>query len=208
SSLRRGDILGIHGPSGSGKTHLLYYLICSCILPLHIGGWNKVAVVFDADATFDINRLQTILRRRLAQQVPLDSTSGRLIPSALRNVHIYRPKSSLQLASGIANLSSHHASNLPTSEIALIAIDSLSAFHWSDRFMAEQLHAAHLAGPASLFPNPAINPFQTVLTALRSFRRSHLPVTVLTNWGLNHISAAGSLHADSYLHGQHLQLFP
>ncbi|KAI0307760.1 hypothetical protein B0F90DRAFT_1676958 [Multifurca ochricompacta] len=212
SSLHRGDIIEIQGPSGSGKTHLLYYLICSCILPLRFGGWNKVSVVFDTDGTFDIRRLQTLLQRRLTNNNNLPSEqecpTSQVISVALRNVHIFRPKSSLQLAAGLVNLSSYHMSNLPTSEIALLAIDSVSAFYWLDCFAGEQQHTrAHLASHTTPIPAPSINPLQTVLTALRTFRRSHYPIIVIVNWGLTPISRASSVSAAFQQHRQHLSSF-
>jgi len=62
--------------------------------------------------------------------------------------------------------------NLPTSEIALLAIDSINAFHWLDRFSVER----HRSAPT---PNLA----QITLTALRNFHRSHRPIIVFVSWG-------------------------
>jgi DNA-repair protein XRCC2 len=204
SSLHRGDIVEIQGPSGSGKTHLLYYLICSCILPLRFGGWNKVSVVFDTDGTFDIHRLQTLLRTRLPPNFPSDpNTPGQIISVALRNVHIFRPKSSSQLAAGLANLSSYHVCNLPTSEIALLAVDSASSFYWLDRLAAERHTSPHLMNPATPLPTTSNSPLPTILTALRSFHRSHYPVILILNWVPSPISAAGNVPAVQ-LYKQHL----
>lgn len=174
SSLRRGDVIEIQGPSGSGKTHLLYYLICSCILPTHFGGWNKVSIIFDTDGSFDVHRLRALLQNRLTQYFPSHNDStGQIISVALRNVHLFQPTSSSQLAAGLANLPAYHISNLPTAEIALLAIDSISAFHWLDRFSAER----HRSAPLS-------NLSQMTLTALRNFHRSHRPIIVFVSWGL------------------------
>ena len=183
----------IQGPSGSGKTHLLYYLICSCVLPLHVGGWNKVSVVFDTDGTFDVHRLQTLLRKRLPHNFPSgESATEQIITIALCNIHVFRPKSSPQLAAGLANLSSYHGRCLPTSEIALLAIDSARSFYWPDRFAAERSQLMNLATPPSTTSN---HPLQTTLTALWSFRRSHRPVIVILNSGPSSVSAAGNVPA-------------
>jgi len=183
----------IQGPSGSGKTHLLYYLICSCVLPLRFGGWNKVSVVFDTDGTFDVHRLQTLIRMRLPHNFPSgENATEQIITIALRNVHVFRPKSSPQLAAGLANLSSYHSRCLPTSEIALLAIDSARSFYWPDRLAAERSQLMNIATPPPTTPN---NPLRTVLTALWSFRRSHHPVIVILNWGPNFMSASGSVPA-------------
>ena len=134
-------------------------------------------------------------------RLPSDETiPGQIISVALRNVHIFRPKSSSQLAAGIANLSSYHAFNLPTSEIALLAVDSASSFYWLDRLAAERHTSPHLMNPATTTSN---NPLQTILTALRSFHRSHYPVILILNWVPSPISAAGNLPAVQ-LYKQHL----
>ncbi|KAI9457729.1 hypothetical protein F5148DRAFT_341255 [Russula earlei] len=196
SSLHRGDVIEVRGPPGSGKTHLLYYLICSCILPLRFGGWNKVSIVFDTDGTFDIHRLRTLLRARLPDSFSSDEiATGQIV--ALRNIHIFRPKSSSQLAAGLANLSSYHMRNLPTSEIALLAIDSASSFYWLDCVEAEQLASAHpisLATPLS------------IVRSLWDFRRSHYPVTVILTWGQSPTSAARN--DPLQLYGLSLPSFP
>ncbi len=151
--------------------------------------------MFDTDGTLDVHRLQTLLRTRLPHSFPSDEgTPGQIISAALRNVHIFRPKSSSQLAAGLANLSSYHVCNLPTSEIALLAVDSASSFYWPDRLTAER-HTPHLMSPAAPPPTTSNNPLQTILTALWSFHRSHHPVILVLNWIPSPISAAGNLPA-------------
>jgi DNA-repair protein XRCC2 len=180
----------IEGPSGSGKTHLLYYLICSCVLPLRFGGWNKVSAVFDTDGVFDISRLQTLLRARLPHSSCDENIREQIISVALRNVHIFRPKTSPQLAAGLANLSSYHNRGLPTSEIALLAIDSARSFHWLDRSTAEQSHVMNIPAPTT-----SNNSHQAIFTALWSFRRSHYPIIVIINGGPSLISMASNVPA-------------
>jgi DNA-repair protein XRCC2 len=156
--------------------------------------------VFDTDGTFDVHRLQTLLRMRLPHSSPSDENApGQIISVALRNVHIFRPKSSSQLAAGLANLSSYHVCNLPTSEIALLAVDSASSFYWLDRLAAEP----HLMNPATPLPTTSNSPLQTILTALWSFHRSHYPVILILNWVPSPISAAGNVPAVQ-LYKQHL----
>ena len=149
--------------------------------------------MFDTDGTFDIHRLQTLLRARLSHSPPPDeNTTGQIISVALRNVHIFRPMSSSQLAAGLANLSSYHVVNLPTSEIALLAIDSVSSFHWPDRLAAEQGTLIHPMGPLS---TPLNNFLKTIHPALWSFRRSHHPVIVILNCLPSPTSAARNVSA-------------
>ena len=157
--------------------------------------------MFDTDGTFDVHRLQTLLRTRLPHSFPSDE--GQIISVALRNIHIFRPKSSSQLAAGLANLSSYHTCNLPTSEIALLAVDSASSFYWLDRLATER-HTPHLMNPAAPPPTTSNNnPLQTILTALWSFHRSHYPVILILNWVPSPISAAGNLTA-VHLYKQYL----
>ena len=152
--------------------------------------------MFDTDGTFDIHRLQTLLRMRLPHSFPSDeNTPGQIISVALRNVHIFRPKSSSQLAAGLANLSSYHVCNLPTSEIALLAVDSASSYYWLDRLAAERHIPPRVMDPATPLPTTSNNPLQTILTALRSFHRTHYPVILILNWVPSPISAAGNIPA-------------
>jgi hypothetical protein len=72
-------------------------------------------------------------------------------------------------------------SNLPTSEIALLAIDSVATFYWLDRFAMERPTPAPLPTLPAPIPSSPVHPLQTVLTALRCFRRSHYPITVIVN---------------------------
>ena len=151
--------------------------------------------MFDTDGTFDVHRLQTLLQTRLPHSFSSDETAhGQIISVALRNVHIFRPKSSSQLAAGLANLSSYHMCNLPTSEIALLAVDSASSFYWPDRLASER-QTPHFMNPAAPPLTTSNNPLQTILTALWSFHRSHYPVILILNWVPSPISAAGSLPA-------------
>ncbi|KAJ7706067.1 hypothetical protein B0H17DRAFT_609138 [Mycena rosella] len=47
---------------------------------------------------------------------------------SLRNLHVLSAASSSQLAASIANLPAYHAAHMPDADIALVAVDSLSAF--------------------------------------------------------------------------------
>jgi DNA-repair protein XRCC2 len=204
-------VIEIQGPASSGKTHLLYHLIITCITPLAhppitLGGWDQAAIIFDTDGTFNVHRLRQLLISRLSR---LASRSGdtlleapqieEIAMRALGKLHIFHPNSSIQLAATLLHLPAFHASKLRDSDIGLLAIDSISSFHWPDRFTVEQIRASpHLTtGSHANF----VSPLQHVLIALQKFRLSHGPVIVFTNWGLN------TLPNDS-LYRQHLQPFP
>ncbi|KAJ6503421.1 hypothetical protein C8R47DRAFT_1210671 [Mycena vitilis] len=199
-----GDVLEIQGPQGSAL--LLYILLATCVMPASQGGWGKAAVIFDTDGTFDARRFHKMLLSRIGRAVSRshslsDDNTQLLAATALQNLHVFRPASSAQLAASIYNLPAYHRTHLPGAEIALVAVDSLSAFYWPDRFTAEQLR------PLAL-PNSS-TPLQHALIALQSFRVSHNPVTVLTNWALTLANNSGGRStAPPILYKQHLPSFP
>ncbi|KAI0684040.1 hypothetical protein BC835DRAFT_1422664 [Cytidiella melzeri] len=190
-ALQPGDVIEVQGAPASGKTHLVYQTVISCTLPVHSGpacrkGWGKSAVVFDSDGTFDVSRLKTLLATQISstpygEGEPVNKDE--LVASCLSRLHVVRPTSSIQLAATILNLANSHAteSQFLDQEVGLVAIDSLSSFYWQDRFTTEQF----LAGPSG---HNAKNPLQHVITALESFRTSHRPVILLTNWGLHPVT--------------------
>ncbi|KAJ3750228.1 hypothetical protein DFH05DRAFT_1531800 [Lentinula detonsa] len=182
---RLGDVVEIQGPPASGKSHLLYLLMCICIIPtthasISLGGWDKVVLFFDTDASFDLVRFERLLTSHLEAALNTNiSTVQQLVKRSLKNLHIFRPTSSIQLAATLLCLPSYHHTKLPDSEIGILAVDSMSAFYWLDRFTAEQLRATNVPGVKEL-----TNPLQHVITALQRFHRTHRPLVVLTNWGL------------------------
>ncbi|KAI0068385.1 hypothetical protein BV25DRAFT_1846398 [Artomyces pyxidatus] len=209
STLRRGDVIEIQGPSSSGKTHLLYHLIGTCVLPAKFAGWNKVAVVFDVDGTFDVRRFHHLLHSRIAaaSTSELDQNmadAARVTALAMRSLRIFRPSSSIQLAASLANLAAYHAGSLPSSEVALLAVDSMSAHYWPDRFRAEE--ARLQPPPATAVSKSAPNLLHTILVEMERFRASHRPVIVMTTWGLNPTYKESNASIVSYK--QHLHPFP
>lgn len=215
-------MIELQAPSASGKSHLLHELIVACLLPrdLRISSSvslpsNKVAVVYDTDGTFDVRRLAVVLRRCLESRLPLRMRDPDLTTNAVTHilslVHIFRPSSSLQLATNLRALPAWHTLNAPTSEITLVAIDSMSAYYWPDRFTAEQMRSYTSSGPVdagSTHPSPsALNPLHHILTSLEALRVSHAPVVILTNWGLNPLKTP-PLSSEPQLFKQHLHPFP
>ncbi|KAJ7181774.1 hypothetical protein C8R43DRAFT_1171149 [Mycena crocata] len=204
--LEWGDVLEIQGPSGSGKTQLLYSLLATCIMPSShrytaLGGWGKAAVVFDAEGTFDARQFHDLLLVRLVRAFVRSNASSDDAPllarASLHRLHVFYPASTAQLAASIYHLPAYHRTHMPDADIALVAVDSLSAFYWPDRFAAEQLRSLGLPIGST--------PLQHVLSALQTFRISHNPVTVLTNWGLN---PAEKSSGPPMSYKQHLPFFP
>lgn len=198
-------MLEVQGGPASGKTHLLYQLVSTCILPIDGGGWNKAAIVYDADQTFDIKRLYQLMRSRLERESRSqdDGTDHHAaVLTALRNLRLFPVASTAQLAVSISSLPTYHAQYLPTSEIALLAIDSMSAFYWQDRFIGEKRRPRNTTRPYAQMDSADGGSLHRILVGLEKIRVSRGPVIVLTNWGI-HPDASSSL-----FYRQHLPIFP
>lgn len=210
--LSRGDVIEIQGPASSGKTHLLYHFLLTCILPesgVSLSSTpairGRAAIFYDADSSFDISRFRKLLAVRVARLSPQSDqdTQNTLIQAALRRLHIFRPKSLLQLAISIKHLGSYHASQLPDDEIGLLVVDSISTFYWTERFYEEQLN--------KLAPGKAKNRVGTlhhVLTAIRDIISLHAPLVLLSNQGLRAVSYDHPILGPLTLYKQHLRFFP
>jgi DNA-repair protein XRCC2 len=217
SSLNRGDVIEIQGPPASGKTHLVYHFIITSITPVahlttKLGGWDKAAVVFDTDGTFNIGRLHELLLNRLTRLFSDGFTADAVNTSvediamtAMKRVHVFRPTSSVQLASSLANLAAYHMAHLPDDEIGFIAVDSISSFYWPDRFTLEQINSV---GSTQRGMSNAASPLHHVLISLQKIRLSHGPVITLTNWGLNPLTKPTQNSGHTTFYRQHLFPFP
>jgi DNA-repair protein XRCC2 len=172
---------------------------------MDFGGNGLAAIVYDTDASFDVARLHQLLLTRLSLVLPYNmEMTRRLAEESLRRLHIFRPTSTLQLATSLLHLPSYHRTHMPDHEIGLVAVDSVSAFYWPARFIEEQMR--NIPQVAQGGPDPSsVNPLQHVLTALGRLRLSHAPSIILTNWGLN--LASGSSGPVTF-YKQHLHPFP
>ena len=162
-----------------------------------------------------MSRLHQLLASRLSRLLGEDISHDANVPidldelatQCLKNLHVFRPTSSAQLAITLIHLPKYHAtdSRMQESEIGLLAIDSLSAFYWRDRYSLEQLRdATESSSHATLPPNP----LHYVVKALQDFRASHRPVILLTNWGLNAFKSSVPGESESPFYRQHLHPFP
>ncbi|KAF9532034.1 hypothetical protein CPB83DRAFT_54450 [Crepidotus variabilis] len=175
--LRAGDVIHIQGPTGTGKSHLLYFLVTSCILPLSnlgrdLGGWGKVTFVLDMDGTFDVVRLKDILLDRLQTAGFAPTSTTTLIQKCLENVHIFRPSSTGQLAITLAYLPKYYLKHFPNASLGLVAIHSIDAFYWLDRFKAETLDIS------------TSKVYQNVTSMLQIIRQRYGIISIITHWGL------------------------
>ena len=209
--LSRGNVIELQGPSGSGKTRLVYDAIISCILParhsgIELGGWNQAAMVLDTDETFDVRQLCQLLDARInaaaeEESMTDDSNVMGVQDEALRNLHIFRPQSSTQVAATLMHLPRYHwdEPHIQHREIGLLVIDSLSTFYWEDRFTVEQLR-----GGQSSFGMDARTPFRFVIAALEKLKAAYNPTILLTNWGLNPLHKDIPVSQDFPYFRQHL----
>uniref|UniRef100_A0A3P8Q8P2 RecA family profile 1 domain-containing protein n=1 Tax=Astatotilapia calliptera TaxID=8154 RepID=A0A3P8Q8P2_ASTCA len=111
-------------PPTHSKTELLYHLLCRCVLPEAAGGLEVDVVFVDTDYSLDMLHLVSILDSKLSAA---DEAALRSCLSRLLFVHCY---SSSQLL-----LTLHFLETTLSSRpaLALILIDSISAFYWVDR---------------------------------------------------------------------------
>jgi len=182
-SFNLGDLVHIHGHPASGKTHLLYFLLATCTLPI---GWDKAAIVFDMDGKFNISRFKQLLVSRLK---PSEATTT-IVERCLKHIHIFRPTSSNQLAVTLAHLPKYHAKHFPDIALGMVAIHSVDAFYWLDRFKAEQLRLPY-------------GSLQNIYSILETIRFSLGSVVVLTDWGLVQHRQAQYAHPHAPQHNIH-----
>ncbi|XP_023806116.1 DNA repair protein XRCC2 isoform X2 [Oryzias latipes] len=123
---RHGEVVELCGAEGTGKTELLYHLLCRCVLPEAAGGLEVDALFVDTDYSLDMLRLVSILDSRLSS-AGLEEAALRSSLSRLLVVHC---SSSSQLL-----LTLHYLETTLNSRpsLALLLIDSISAFYWLDR---------------------------------------------------------------------------
>jgi DNA-repair protein XRCC2 len=187
-SLTRGDVVQVQGPPSSGKTHLVYLFLIICITPrehqsVAVGGWDKAAIVFDMDGSFNIIRFNRLLLGRLKRLFSFDMhVTQTVAQSSLEKLHIFRPMSSTQLAMTLTQLGRYHTAHLPGSEIGLVAVDSINAYHWPDRLVAEHIQTSSEHRKASSLTLPQLR----ISTALSSLRATLAPVIIQTIRGVQY----------------------
>lgn len=153
-------------------------MLMNCILPPKLQGWGKLAVLIDTDHKFDVHRFSRLLRSRIKRLLPDAEVA---MTTALDLLHVFQPTSSIQLTATIQHLPMYLVTNLPEAELGVLAVDSITAFYWSDRFFYEQ---ARLANRSSA-PVRSKNPLDQVSVALANLTRSHGPPILLSIWDLN-----------------------
>ncbi|XP_044032190.1 DNA repair protein XRCC2 isoform X2 [Siniperca chuatsi] len=118
----------------SGKTELLYHLLCRCVLPAVTGGLEVDVVFVDTDYSLDMLRLVSILDSRLnaarSTVSPSAASDEAALRSCLSRLLVVHCSSSSQLLLTLHFLQTSLSSR---PSLALLLIDSISAFYWLDR---------------------------------------------------------------------------
>ncbi|GJE85767.1 RecA-like domain-containing protein [Phanerochaete sordida] len=213
--LSRGNLIELQGSSGSGKSHLVYAAIVTCILPQHhaqldLDGWDQAAVVLDTDESFDLRRVCQLLDARIHAAVakdPMvdDSDIAAIRDESLRNLHVFYPQSSIQLATTLLALPSYHWNepHIQHREMGLVVVDSLSTFYWEDRYTVEQLRSGQKSSGVDIR-----TPFRHVISALEDLMSTHRPLMLVTNWGLSPLNKDAAHSEDAPYFRQHLYPMP
>lgn len=126
----------------AGKTHLLYLLIAAAVLPQTSTQDPGTAVVVDTDNRFDVERLVQVMTSYYRSQSGAATPDGEELPPevlhALEQIHLLRPQSLASLISTLQqlpqyllHLTQHRSANR---RLNLLAIDSITAFYWPERF--------------------------------------------------------------------------
>ncbi|XP_050923452.1 DNA repair protein XRCC2 isoform X2 [Lates calcarifer] len=128
------EVVELYGTEGTGKTELLYHLLCRCVLPNAAGGLEVDVVFVDTDYSLDMLRLVSILENRLNAAVSTSSSSAgsdeATLRSCLSRLLVVHCSSSSQLLLTLHFLETSFSSR---PSLALLLIDSISAFYWLDR---------------------------------------------------------------------------
>uniref|UniRef100_A0A1A8IY37 X-ray repair complementing defective repair in Chinese hamster cells 2 n=1 Tax=Nothobranchius kuhntae TaxID=321403 RepID=A0A1A8IY37_NOTKU len=128
-----GEVVEVYGAEGTGKTELLYHLLCRCVLPKETGGLEVDVVFVDTDYSLDMSRLVSILDSKLSSGLSTCSTSAgsdeAVLRSCLSRLLVVHCSSSSQLLLTLHFLETTLSSR---PSVALLLIDSISAFYWSD----------------------------------------------------------------------------
>ncbi|XP_020516412.2 DNA repair protein XRCC2 [Labrus bergylta] len=126
-----GEVVELYGAEGTGKTEMLYHLLCRCVLPVASGGLEVDVVFVDTDYSLDMLRLVSILDNRLnSARSPSAGSDEAVLRSCLSRLLVVHCSSSAQLL-----LTLHFLETTLSSRpgLALLLIDSISAFYWLDR---------------------------------------------------------------------------
>ncbi|XP_076161245.1 X-ray repair cross complementing 2 [Ptiloglossa arizonensis] len=141
---RNTDIIEIDGERSTGKTLLLSQILAKCILPnyhgsIQIKGCNASAILINTDHHFQVSKLIDIMTNIVdtAYDVSFTSETNKanhdkitVIRNSLHNLHVINCYNSEQFYLTLRTLDDIFLDN---TKIALLAIDSITAYYWQDR---------------------------------------------------------------------------
>lgn len=211
------------GSPCSGATQLLHYITAVSVLPptfndIPLQGKGGAVVLLDNSGTFDVLRLQQIMRHYIQQHIQSSTPEGpdpnnpaleadidALIRSSLHHVHVFRPQSSASLVATVHALPlyllapTQHLSGNRT--LQAILIDDIGAFVWEDRAedaaQSDVSHANHLSNPSTSNnrANLLTHRYQTLTSSLRTLQALFACPIILTNRALLPLPSPSSSHS-------------
>ena len=133
------DIIEINGEHSTGKTLLLSQMLAKCILPncvgtFRINGCNASAILINTDHHFQVSKLIELMTDMIetayAETVLTNSDKIAIVRNSLRNLCIIDCYDSEQFFLTLRTLDDLFLSN---AEVALLAVDNITAYYWQDR---------------------------------------------------------------------------
>ncbi len=160
--------------SAAGKTTLLYQLAALAILPRDHGGKESAVLWLDTDNSFSATRIAQVASHLLAKTTSKPaSTHDDVTTSALRHLYILKPTSSISLLNALHSLLSHlliqTSRSSPNRSLALLILDSTTAFAYQDRFDADIVRLEAGPGPDTASSKPSSR-ISKIITALRQIQ--------------------------------------
>ncbi|XP_054008423.1 DNA repair protein XRCC2-like [Hylaeus anthracinus] len=138
------DIIEINGERSTGKTFLVSQMLAKCILPkyyqsVRIKGCNASAILINTDHHFQVSKLIDIMTDIVDAAYTASPISGTIdtnfdkiaiVRKSLRNLYVIDCYNSEQFFLTLRTLDDIFLDN---AEIAILAIDSITAYYWQDR---------------------------------------------------------------------------
>lgn len=176
-----------------------------------LGGREKAVVICDCDGRWSMLRLYDIIESYLsakfvqsfndiqvqASDIPnavlqFTPTASHLAKQCLKRAHLFRPASSMSLATTLLALPAYHKGKMPDQELLMVFIDSLSTFYQADRWRIEEAKLASKAKASTnktetgqpIPPRADLKAMTHITNAIQALQRSHGVITFITNWAL------------------------
>lgn len=199
--LRAGNVVEITGSSPTAKTQILIQAAITCILPktwngVHYGGLEKLVLFLDLDCRFDVLRLSDMLKHRLLEAYRIGNGAWwqleesnvktqdkskivydeELYVSCMKRFLYLRCYDSLELLSTLKTL--HYRIRLQEacgSQVGVLMIDSIGAFHWTDRLSSSLALDKNNRKSLSL-----TNVVETIVQEMKKLMQVHSLVVIAT----------------------------